>query len=59
VGDFRVVYAIPRPDIVVICVVRDRKTSYKGLGSLSAKLNHAMRELANDDLNRVALFLRM
>ena len=58
VGDFRIVYAIPSADLIVVCIIRDRKNSYKGLDRLSAKLTHAIEELARDELGR-SLMMKM
>ena len=52
VGDYRIVYAIPNAELIVVCIIKDRKNSYKGLDHLGAKLTHALEELTRDQLER-------
>lgn len=45
VGNFRIIYYPLSPERVVLLLIRDRKTAYKGLGDLGERLNTAVRRL--------------
>ncbi|WP_432263869.1 type II toxin-antitoxin system RelE family toxin [Hyphomicrobium denitrificans] len=45
VGDYRIVYAIPKPQLLVVCLIGDRKNVYRAVYRLNATLDHAMQEL--------------
>lgn len=55
IGDYRVVYAIPKPDFVIVTVIRHRRDAYQGLKNLDAKLAHAVRQLGETSAGRTLL----
>ena len=56
---FRIIYSIPKPGIVIVLVVRDRKDAYKGLEEIDAKLAHAIEELSQTQLGQALLQLNI
>lgn len=45
VSDHRVIYAIPRKKVVVVCGVRNRKNAYRQLNMLNSTLKSAISEI--------------